>query len=558
MKIMTHNREWLPHIENSIPEEARGYSVSMYSIALEGWRRGLTLKFINKNRRKSELYYSLSNQEKEHIFTVSRGDKISQEAMRICKNKHLTKEYLIKAGVPTPEGELFEKNVTADEMLNYAKKLGYPVVVKPLDGTGGTGVIANIRSDKEFKEALSFVRDDLKFTKVIVEKHYEGRGYRVFAIGDKVVGAFDRIPANVIGDGKNTVRELLRLKLVERDKNPALFKRPIKEDKEMYGLLRQKGYTMDSVPKTGERVFLKTSNNVSSGGDSIDVTDKITDEVKDIAVRALKAIPNLAHAGIDFMVDEENNTSVILEINTTASIRNHLFPNEGIARDIPKAIIDYYFPETKNYQYDPNTLYYFDFGRVFELFSSGYAKEVVVPEHPKGEGEAVRFEVSGENLNNGYFRWIRQRALKLRLNGYVKKMKNGNALIVISGNTDNVNLFRMVIKKEMPSTTTISNVVEKERKTPVKVGFEVQTTNSSSSVPNKATKPDGYAPVYLENYPGKKSSSTRKRRTTGTSTLRKERDLYRKKYNDMINSRSWKITKPIRKIGSLIKNSKNN
>src|SRR5699024_10089382 len=153
--------------------------------------------------------------------------------------------------------------------------------------------------------ALSYVRNDLNNTEVIVERHFDGRGYRIYVIGDQVVGAFDRIPANVIGDGENDIKTLLKLKLKERDKNPALFRRPIKIDREMKNLLREKDYTISSVPKQGERVILKTTNNVSSGGDSIDVTDQLTDEIKNIAINAVKAITGLEHAVLDMIRAEE-------------------------------------------------------------------------------------------------------------------------------------------------------------------------------------------------------------------------------------------------------------
>src|SRR5690625_4060339 len=234
---MSNERLWLEHLEDSIPKEARGYSVSMYTVALEGWRRGLTLKFINENRRRSELFYSLEYQGRKHIFTVSKGDQVSDNAIKICRNKHIAKQYLNKAGVPTPEGELFNKEVMDEEIIDYALKLGFPNVIKPVDGTGGTGVIANIKNEKEFKAALNFVRHDLKKTNIIVEKHYDGRGYRIYVAGNKVIGAFDRIPANVIGDGKSNINYLLKEKIKKRDENPALFKRPIKIDKEMHTLL---------------------------------------------------------------------------------------------------------------------------------------------------------------------------------------------------------------------------------------------------------------------------------------------------------------------------------
>lgn len=541
---MKNNREWLPHLENSIPKEARGYTISMYSVALEGWRRGLTLKFINKNRRKSEVYYSLAYQGREHIFTVSRGDKVTQKAVEICRNKHLTKKHLAKAGVPTPKGELFRKGIPDNEIINYANELGYPLVVKPVDGTGGTGVIANIQNEEELRNALKYVRYDMKYPNIIVEEHFEGRGYRVYVIGNNVIGAFDRIPANVIGDGKHTVKELLRLKLKERDKNPALFKRPIKIDKEMKNILKAKGYTMSSIPKQNERVMLKTKNNVSSGGDSIDVTDELTKEIKDIAVKALKAIPNLEQCGIDLIIDTKNNTGVVLEMNSVPSIRNHLFPNEGQARDIPKAIIDYYFPETKSFSYLDKCLYYFDFRSVFEAFQLGIADEITVPNVPRGDLSETAFTVSGKILGVNYDKWLRRQVRNLNLNGFIKYLWDNKALVVVSGPTSSIVKFRKVINNKTSKRAKIEKVVEQEYSSPIKVGFEIINNNIDRELK------DGYFPVRLKD---PKRVNKKKSRRNRNNTLRKERDLYKKKYNQIINSRSWKITKPIRKIGSILK-----
>ena len=540
---MGKGKSWLPHLENSIPIEARGYSVSMYSIALEGWRRGLTLKFINKNRRKSEIYYSLAYNGREHLFTVSRGDKVSDEALEICRNKHLTKKYLKKAGIPTPEGEVFKKNIPDNEIINYANTLEYPLVIKPLEGTGGNGVITNIKNVQEFKDALNYVRYDLNQPDVIVEKHFDGRGYRVYVIGDKVIGAFDRIPANVIGDGKNTIKKLLKRKIEERDKNPALYKRPIKIDKEMHTILHSQGYTLDSVPPEGTRVMLKTKNNVSSGGDSIDVTDKVTMEVKDIAVRAVKAIPNMEQCGLDLIVDEENNTAVVLELNSMPSIRNHLFPNEGRARDIPKAIIDYYFPETSSDIYRDKPLFYFDIQCIFNTFQNGLAKEITVPNAPLGDISATRYVVSGEFKGKKYEYWLRRRAKSLKLHGYAKRLENNKVSVVVSGPTQSIRQFDEIIKNENPENVKITKVVEKSRKSPVKIGFEIISNVSEEEIK------DGYFPVWLKDPRPK----TKKRKSKRNKKLRQERDLYKKKYEKIVNSRSWRITKPIRMVSRVLK-----
>src|SRR5690625_3540123 len=108
----------------SIPESIGGYSLSFYSIALEGWRRGLTLKFINKNRSKAHTSFELSSDIKKHQFTVSRGDLVPRKAIRTCINKYQTKQHLLEAGVPTPKGKKFFAKDNDSEMITYANELG--------------------------------------------------------------------------------------------------------------------------------------------------------------------------------------------------------------------------------------------------------------------------------------------------------------------------------------------------------------------------------------------------------------------------------------------------
>lgn len=594
-------KKWLPHLETSIPEEARGYTVSMYSIALEGWRRGLTLKFINENRRKSEIRYSLASEEREHKFVVSRGDFTPAKTLKICRHKHLTKEYLLKANVPTPDGKLFDKNTPNEEIVSYANSLGYPLVIKPSDGTGGRGVIANIKNESEFKNALSYVRVDLKYPEVIVEKFFEGTDHRLYVVDNKVVGAIIRIPANVVGDGKKTIRELIHSRTKERDKNPALFSRAIKIDKELLNMLEEKGYNLNSVPKNGERVFLKSKANVSSGGDSVDVTDELTDEIKEIAIRAVAAIPDLKNAGVDIIVDKEKNTGTIIEINTQASINSHLFPIEGVARDVPKEIIDFYFPETvkNNYPKD-GPLYYFDFNHMFEAFQNGYASEYVVPPMPTGNVSSARFIVEGTIHNVAYETWVQKQALKLKLNGYIKHLSNGSMSIVVSGLTDNLDKFREIIKTKASKRANVSSVKERIRKSPVKIGFEIieqeqvastSALNSPSSGSSGSSKTinnleDGYFPVKIDDVRkrNKKSSSTKKKAksisnsSTKSSTpnakqtkangkqtkeqnvdskndlasLKKERDMYKQKYESTEKAIKL-VIKPAGKVLNVIR-----
>lgn len=473
--MKSYSDNWLPQLKDSIPEEVKGTKVSSYAIALEGWRRGLTLKYINVARNPLKIRYSLSNRDTEIVFAGSRGSKVSKEAVRICIDKFLTKKYLMDANVPTPEGEKFERSIKNDEIVNYAKKLGFPVVVKPVDGSGGTGVIANINSEKELLDALDYVRNDLNYDDIIVEKFFKGIDYRVYVIGEKVVAAFDRIPANVIGDGVNTIEKLIKLKIDERQKNPALYNRPIKIDKEVYNLLQSKGYDLNTIPKKGERVFLKTKNNVSSGGDSRDVTDELTDEIKEIAINATKAIPGLLQAGLDIIVDKEKNTGVVLEINARPSIRNHLFPMEGKARDIPKEIIDYYFPETKDKVINPNgVLFYFELKTINNIFRKGLAKEVILPKMPRGDIEAKAFKVSGKFNFGTYEKHLRKHVRNLNLHGYMKHIDNNHVYVVLAGKKENMSKITNIIRSHFENRSEDITITEENYSLPIKIGFEVK------------------------------------------------------------------------------------
>src|SRR5699024_5557884 len=129
--------------------------------------------------------YSLSNGEKEHFFSVTRGDAVPKSAVSICVHKEKTKNYLRKHGVPTHEGDVFSADVPDEKIIQYSHTIGYPVVVKPSDGTGGNGVIANIKDEKELEAALVYVRKTLGFLEVILESHFQGEDYRIYVIDNK-------------------------------------------------------------------------------------------------------------------------------------------------------------------------------------------------------------------------------------------------------------------------------------------------------------------------------------------------------------------------------------
>jgi cyanophycin synthetase len=472
------NYQWLPHLEDVIPDAASGDKLSMYSIALEGWRRGLSLTFYNVKRPgKVEINYLLRSNTKEHKFAVSKGDKVPVEAMRIGRSKTLTKECLAKAGVPVPKGRSFAAEINDEDILAYADTLTFPVVLKPTNGNLGKGVISNITSKELLADALVHVRQELNYPEVIVEQFMTGEEYRIYILDGQVLAATNRIPANVIGDGKNSIKELILLKNKERRKNPNFKNRSIKIDQEVEKHVKAAGYTLDSILQDGERLFLRAKSNISTGGEPIDVTDELTEEIKNIAINTGRAVEGLVQGGIDVIVNKENNTGSVIEINTRPGIGLHLFPMEGIGRDLPKAIIDYYFPETiPSHMDELRRALYFDFDLIFSALKSGMVDEIVVPPMPLDMNYSNHLIISGKVQNVGYRNWVQNRALELHLHGYVENLPNGYVSIVAAGKQENVKALQSVVRKKAPARAKVEKVRELEWYKPIKVGFEIKQT----------------------------------------------------------------------------------
>lgn len=213
----------LPQLPNDIVKNARKTRLDAFAVALEGWRRGLKLKWYTKDSEHFKdmvifgvnppgRLFSLSSEERTHYFFRTRGDKVTNKAVELGSEKDDTKVWLEKAGVPVPKGKGFSSETTDEEIINYSKTLDFPLVLKPTNASLGNGVVTNIKNHKEFLKAVRYVRHDLGYGEVVVEQYVKGEEYRVYVIEDKVIAAYNRVPANIIGDGTHTIEELIELK----------------------------------------------------------------------------------------------------------------------------------------------------------------------------------------------------------------------------------------------------------------------------------------------------------------------------------------------------------
>src|SRR5699024_9117442 len=185
--------------------------------------------------------------------------------------------------------------------------------------------------------------------------------------------------------------------------------------------IRRSGYTLDSIPDKGEIIYTNDKGNVSIGGDPIDVLDELSSDVKETAVAALQAVPGLAHGAVDVIVKQDeagNQTGYVIELNPTAQIGGILFPFKGQPRDVPKAIIDYYFPETKDIETEKEKVY-FDFYDVLEPLISRQGKVATVSPAPLGRIYMKKYTVLGDVQDLGYHLGLRKQAFERGLHGFV-------------------------------------------------------------------------------------------------------------------------------------------
>jgi len=274
--------------------------------------------------------------------------KTSNIAVDIACNKEETKRMLEMASIPVASGSIC---VDEEDLEHTIKKIGYPIVIKPLDGNHGKGASINVVTWEDAKEGLAYAK---KYSRrVIVEKFITGFDFRVLVIDNKLVAAAKRVPAHVLGDGKSTIQELIDItnKDPRRGYGHENVLTEITVDRDTTDLLEKLGYSLDTVPNNGETVYLKSTANLSTGGTSVDVTDMMHPENIFLAERIARVI-GLDVCGIDIMAENltqplKENGGVILEVNAAPGFRMHLAPSEGLPRNVAAPVIDMLYPPGK-------------------------------------------------------------------------------------------------------------------------------------------------------------------------------------------------------------------
>ena len=274
--------------------------------------------------------------------------KTSSIAVDIACNKEETKRMLDMASIPVASGSIC---VDAEDLELTIKKIGYPIVIKPLDGNHGKGASINVVTWEDAIEGLAHAQ---KYSRrVIVEKFITGFDFRVLVIDNKLVAAAKRVPAHVVGDGKKTIQELIDKTNLDpkRGYGHENVLTEITVDRDTTDLLEKMNYSLETIPNNGETVYLKSTANLSTGGTSVDVTDMMHPENIFLAERISRVI-GLDVCGIDIMAENltqplKENGGVILEVNAAPGFRMHLAPSEGLPRNVAAPVIDMLYPPGK-------------------------------------------------------------------------------------------------------------------------------------------------------------------------------------------------------------------
>ena len=314
------------------------------SIVEEAESRGIPWIRLNKYSL-CQLGYG-ANQKRIQATVTSETSSIGVE---LACDKEDTKYLLEQAEVEVPRGDIISKESSLEASCRY---VGYPLVIKPIDGNHGRGITVDINSYDEALKGFNAAKE--VSSRVIVEKYITGEDYRLLIINNVLVAAALRSPAHVIGDGKSTVGDLI----ADVNRDP---RRGYGHEKELTAItindltktiIGDAGYKLDSVLPEGEKLILKDTANLSTGGTAEDITDIVHPANVAMAERISKII-DLDICGIDIMTSDiskplSETGGAVLEVNAGPGFRMHLAPTEGLPRNVAAPVVDKLFPQSSD------------------------------------------------------------------------------------------------------------------------------------------------------------------------------------------------------------------
>lgn len=256
----------------------------------------------------------------------------------ICKRKHLTNIILAEKGLPVPKQTVIFSPIDAIKFYGEYKD----IVIKPTQQLGGAGVTILPQTEehvlKAYEKALKETESKSQ-SKVLAEEFVHGENYRFLVLDNEVIGVVRRKAAHVVGNGKNSIRELIAIKNEQR--KDSLLK-PILLDNEVTLKLQRENLNLESIPQEGQEVILRYNCNLTTGGTTEECMNEVHDYYKQIAIKAVKTVGS-KFGGVDIITENITKPTklVINEINYNPGLRLHYRVNEGNVVKVAIPIMKY-------------------------------------------------------------------------------------------------------------------------------------------------------------------------------------------------------------------------
>ncbi|MGL5351589.1 MAG: bifunctional glutamate--cysteine ligase GshA/glutathione synthetase GshB [Cetobacterium sp.] len=315
------------------------FELSTQILLKDAIKNGVKFKILDRG----ENFISLEKNGKvEYIKQATKTSLDSYVTMLIMENKVVTKKLLKDNGVVVPDGRDYSD---IDLAKSDYRKYSAGTVIKPKSTNFGLGItiFKDEFSKEDYDKAIDIAfKED---SSILIEKFVKGKEYRIFVIDGEVVGVLHRVPANVMGDGKKSIEELVAEKNLDPLRGEG-YKTPLEkiklgEAEKMF--LKAQGLDFKYIPEKNEVVYLRENSNISTGGDSLDFTDEILDVYKQIAIQSAAAV-GAKICGVDMMIEdlkEENpkGNYAIIELNFNPAIHIHCYPYRGKNRNLGEKIL---------------------------------------------------------------------------------------------------------------------------------------------------------------------------------------------------------------------------
>ncbi len=348
-KEFDFSSEWLK-LQSAFDKTLFG-GPTLYSLVEAGLKRNIPVFYLFEE---NQFQWGYGCKQLRGRSTTFHNDGIKDT--EFTQFKDMCGEFLDMCGFPTPKGF---NTFTEDDAIAAAEKIGYPCVVKPVNGHKGQGVTTGVMNEDQVRESFKKIiaigeANDVPFMGALVQTQIYGTDHRLLAVDGKFAAALQRVPAFVTGDGKHNIKELIAIEndLVIRLDNARSPLCKIKIDDDLINYLSLQGKTVYDIPAEGDEVVLRRVANISAGGVSYNVTEKIHPDniqlVEDIA-----SYLTLRNLGIDVLAADiskswRDGNFGIIEINAGPGVFMHLAPAYGGSIDVPGKIIMSHFGEAEN------------------------------------------------------------------------------------------------------------------------------------------------------------------------------------------------------------------